>query len=548
MRGEGRLNAPQALALALIGLPTLGGLLVTLAAAFGVLPALGATRPSLAPWRRLFDEPGLAASLRLTLGVGFAASLLSLTLALCLLVLARPRALSPLLASPHSALAVGLAFLIAPSGWIARALSPWATGWTAPPDLATLGDAWGLWLTLGLVVKETPFLVAVGLAALRQFPARAQIQTAQAMNYSRSVAFALIVAPQLYARIRWPVYAVLAYALSNVDMALILAPSHPPPLSVLALRGLTSPNLDDLPAGEAAAVLQGAMVAAALAVWRLGEHAGGAALRARAYAGARGGGWAVEGLGAAALGLSYASLAGLAVWALAWRWPFPAAWPSSFTLSLAAAQAPRLAAPLGATLALGLFVSGAALALAVGWLEAEDRRGRRANAALVVAPLLLPQIAVLFGAQILFAALGIEGSFAAVAWAHLMFVFPYVWLTLADPWRALDPRYRRAAAALGAGPWETLARIKLPLLLGPLALAFAVGLAVSASQYLATLFAGGGRVATLTTEALALAGGGDRRLAALLGLAQTAAPLALYAAAFALPRLVHAGRRGLRAP
>lgn len=148
----------------------------------------------------------------------------------------------------------------------------------------------------------------------------------------------------------------------------------------------------------------------------------------------------------------------------------------------------------------------------------------------------------------MFAALGIEGSFAAVAWAHLMFVFPYVWLTLADPWRALDPRYRRAAAALGAGPWETLARIKLPLLLGPLALAFAVGLAVSASQYLATLFAGGGRVATLTTEALALAGGGDRRLAALLGLAQTAAPLALYAAAFALPRLVHAGRRGLRAP
>ena len=124
-------------------------------------------------------------------------------------------------------------------------------------------------------------------------------------------------------------------------------------------------------------------------------------------------------------------------------------------------------------------------------------------------------------------------------------MFPYVWLALADPWRALDSRYARAAAALGAGPLRRLIAVKLPILLAPLALAFAIGVAVSVAQYLATLFAGGGRVATLTTEALALAGGGDRRLSAMLGLAQAVAPLAVYGAAFALPRIAFARRRGL---
>ena len=37
----------------------------------------------------------------------------------------------------------------------------------------------------------------------------------------------------------------------------------------------------------------------------------------------------------------------------------------------------------------------------------------------------------------------------------------------------------------------------------------AVGFAVSVAQFLPTLFAGGGRLATLATETLSLAGGGD---------------------------------------
>src|SRR5206468_1936736 len=138
-----------------------------------------------------------------------------------------------------------------------------------------------------LVVKETPFLVAVGLAALRQFPARAQLQAALSLGYAPATAFALVVAPQLYRRIRLPVFAVLAYSLSVVDMALVLAPSHPAPLALLSLRWLVSPQLDDVFPGEAAAALQLALVVAAFALWRLGESLAGALVDARARRGGR---------------------------------------------------------------------------------------------------------------------------------------------------------------------------------------------------------------------------------------------------------------------
>ena len=125
----------------------------TLLPAFGYLPAIGGTqfvaRPVAHARSRIrASRPALA----LTLVTGVATTVLSVALACGLLRVARTTApwtrragawLAPMLATPHSALAIGLAFLIAPSGWIVRALSPWLTGWTLPPDVATVGDPSG---------------------------------------------------------------------------------------------------------------------------------------------------------------------------------------------------------------------------------------------------------------------------------------------------------------------------------------------------------------------------------------------------------------------
>jgi putative thiamine transport system permease protein len=120
---------------------------------------------------------------------------------------------------------------------------------------------------------------------------------------------------------------------------------------------------------------------------------------------------------------------------------------------------------------------------------------------------------------------------------------PYVFLSLADPWRALDPRYARTAASLGAAPWRVFARVKLPLLLAPLLTAAAVGFAVSVGLYLPTLFAGNGRVSTLTTDAVTLASGADRRVIGVYAALQALLPCAVYLAAVAIPRRRTSRRR-----
>jgi len=190
-----------------------------------------------------------------------------------------------------------------------------------------------------------------------------------------------------------------------------------------------------------------------------------------------------------------------------------------------------------------------ALVLVLACLENEARQARRPGRRvlwLVYAPLLVPQIAFLFGAQVLLVRLAWDGTLAAVVWAHLVFVLPYLFLSLADPWRALDPRYARAAAGLGASPWRIFFRIKLPLLSRSILTACAVAFAVSVGLYLPTLFAGNGRVATLTTEAVTLAAGADRRVIGAYAMLQAAIPLAAYLAAVAVP-LGGPGRRRAKA-
>jgi putative thiamine transport system permease protein len=75
----------------------------------------------------------------------------------------------------------------------------------------------------------------------------------------------------------------------------------------------------------------------------------------------------------------------------------------------------------------------------------------------------------------------------------------------------------------------------VPLLLRPICIALAVGFAVSVAQYLPTLFAGGGRYATLTTEAVALSAGADRRVIGVYASAQALMPLLPFALALAAP-------------
>jgi putative thiamine transport system permease protein len=542
--------------------PIAAGLLGTLLPAFGWLPALGGTAFSLDPWRTLLAAPGLPRAVLLTLVTGLCATLLSVAIVIAFCAAAQgTRAfrrvqalLAPVLATPHAALAIGFAFLIAPSGWLARIASPWATGWEQPPDIALPGDPWGLALVLGLVLKEVPYLLLMTFAALGQVPAAQALRVARSLGYGPVAAWLKAVLPLVYAQLRLPIYAVLAFSLSVVDVALVLGPGNPPTLAALVLRWMGDPDLAMWFPATAGAVLLLLVVLGAIAAWRGGEILATRLGRHWIAAGARGGDatilrGAAPLLVGSLLAASALAMAALVIWSFAGPWRFPEALPVAFTTRTWSAQVEAIRAPAWTTLAVALAATGIALLLVLACLEAEARHGlkpgRRAMAILWL-PLLLPQLAFLFGVQVGLVRAGLDGTLVAVVWAHLLFVLPYVFLSLADPWRAMDPRHARAAAALGAGPWRVLLRVKLPLMTRPLLAAAAVGIAVSAGLYLPTLFAGAGRVATLTTEAVTLSAGADRRILGAYATLQAALPLLAYALAAAVPGLLHRNRRGMR--
>jgi putative thiamine transport system permease protein len=200
------------------------------------------------------------------------------------------------------------------------------------------------------------------------------------------------------------------------------------------------------------------------------------------------------------------------------------------------------------TLGIALAATGLSVALAIAWLEGEERGGytrARWAEALIYLPLLLPQVAFLHGLYMVQLRVGLPAGPLAVIWVHAIFVFPYVMIALSDPWRALDRRLIATAAALGAGPARRLWRVRLPALAAPILTAAAIGFAVSVAQYLPTLFAGAGRVRTLTTEAVALASGSDRRVTAVHALWQALLPLCAYALAIRVPAILFHNRRGM---
>jgi len=187
----------------------------------------------------LLADSQFAPALRLSLSVGVLATVLAVGATLALVTVLHgsaawprlQRALGVVLAVPHAAFAVGLALLLMPSGLIARLLAT-ITGWSVPPDIATVQDPAGLALVAGLVLKEVPFLVWNVAASLQRVGQGAevtrQLQIAASMGYGTRTTWWRVLWPQLLPRLALPLLAVWAYSLTVVDMALVLGPTRPP--------------------------------------------------------------------------------------------------------------------------------------------------------------------------------------------------------------------------------------------------------------------------------------------------------------------------------
>lgn len=515
-------------------LPLLPGLMGLVLAAFGYIPAIDQYTLSLNGFIQLFAWPGLQQSIMLTLFVSIASTLLAALF--CFAILQScwhsrwwkqiETLLAPIMALPHVAFAVGFAFLFTPSGFIARIFGE-QINWQL------VHDQYGMGLIVALILKEIPFLLFMSIPLLKQLNINTTLTTAKSLGYNNAQAWQKIILPQWLPKIRFSLFAVMAYSISVVDVALIIGPTQPPTLSVLVWQWLNDADLATLPKASAGALLLLLMCLAILLSIRFTEWL--ITIKWRTWL--SNGRFSLPIGGKSVITITYltalATLPILLLWSFAQRWRFPDIVPSRWSLRFWQQEWDYLLGIITNSIVIALISATIALFFAIIVHEhsikaTANKRFLKVPRLLIAIPMLAPQLSLLFGIQVATLYIANQYYYLWVTWAHIFFVFPYIFLALDGPWRSYDQRLDRVALSLGMSPFKVWWKIKRPLLLPAIWIAWAVGISVSLAQYLPTLMLGAGRISTLTTEAVALSSGQDRRISAIYALLQSLTPFLFY--------------------
>ena len=191
------------------------------------------------------------------------------------------------------------------------------------------------------------------------------------------------------------------------------------------------------------------------------------------------------------------------VWSFAKGWYYPQLLPESWSLDAwRYVLAPH--SQVLASFASSLLCSGtvAFLAALIGVpagraLGMCSFRGRGWFEMLVIAPTIVPGLAVALGLHIIFIRLGLANSLAGVIIVHLIPTLPYMILVMAGVFANYDPRYEEQARSLGANSWEVWRHVILPAVYPGIIVGALFAFIVSWSQYVMTLLIGGGKVVSV---------------------------------------------------
>jgi putative spermidine/putrescine transport system permease protein len=210
--------------------------------------------------------------------------------------------------------------------------------------------------------------------------------------------------------------------------------------------------------------------------------------------------------------------------AFAFRWFYPQLLPAEMSLRawsmVADPNTKVIQALLTSTgIALGVTLASIVIGLpAARALGMHRFRGKRVIEFLMLAPTIVPGVAVAIGLNINFLRWGLAGSPFGVALVHLVPVMPYVILVLAGVFANYDADYEAQARSLGAGPVRTFWYVTLPAILPGIMVASLFAFLISWSQYVLTFLIGSGQVVTMPILLFSTASGGNNALTAALSL------------------------------
>jgi len=226
----------------------------------------------------------------------------------------------------------------------------------------------------------------------------------------------------------------------------------------------------------------------------------------------------------------------LLLWSVAGRYPYPALLPterSSRPVRLLVDPSSEVLTGLvnSTVIALSVALIASLIGLSAGRaLGLHSFRGKRLVQFLLLAPVIVPGIAVTLGIQVFFIRYGLSDTRRGVVLVHLLAAVPYVALVMSSVYANLDLRLEDQARTLGARPMQVLLRVTLPAVAPGLAVAATFAFLISWGEYVLTLLVGGGAVKTLPLLLYAYLGSTDVPVAAALGLALVLPPVLLLAA------------------
>lgn len=193
----------------------------------------------------------------------------------------------------------------------------------------------------------------------------------------------------------------------------------------------------------------------------------------------------------------------LAIWSFARGWFYPDILPRNWTTRAWEYAISDTAGVLDSLL-LTIWISLAATALSVlvgvpagRALGMYKFRGKEIVELMILAPTIVPGIAVVLGIHTIFITMGLTNTVHGVILVHLIPTLPYMVLVMSGIFANYDPSFEAQARSLGASPLKTFWYVTLPAIRPGIIVGGLFAFLVSWSQYILTLLIGGGRVETL---------------------------------------------------
>ncbi len=214
----------------------------------------------------------------------------------------------------------------------------------------------------------------------------------------------------------------------------------------------------------------------------------------------------------------------LAIWSFARGWRFPDILPQSWTMqawNYALSDTSGVLDSLTLTIWIALCATGLSILIGVPAgraLGLSNFRGKGLVEMMILAPIIVPGIAVALGLHGVFIGLGLTNTTTGVILVHLIPTLPYMTLVMAGIFANYDTAFEDQARSLGASPWQTFRHVTLPAILPGIIVGGLFAFLVSWSQYILTLLIGGGRVITLPLLLFNFAASGRNDIAGAIGM------------------------------